>query len=517
MIRVPTLPDNHYYEGNEQLLMELSHPVGYARLATSSAIGTIFDVVAPEVRVSNTEADEGQVLIFEVTLDRAGDQPAVVEYASGGGTASQGLDYLRAAGVLRFEPGETRKTIEVAALADEDDEDNEHFFITLSNAIGAVIGDPSGEGRIINLDPPTIAVADRRVVEGSSAVFEVVLNNRASRAITLDFAAAAQIASGAVAATADADFTAATGSVVVPAGSTTATVAVATTEDQLDEYDETFRLVFSNPDYGNLADPVAVGTIEDDDPLPSLSAADAFAAENAGTASVAVTLSEPSGRNVAIDYTTADATATAADDYTAISGTLAIPAGRTTATIDIALIDDDADEGPETLALNLSNPLNASVADGNAQITIGDDEGLPTAYLDLHSSGTPEGDPAEITVVLSHPAAGEVNIDYSTADGTAVAPGDYTAVSTNTLTFGAGETEQTLSTPTEDDDEIEDTETFTWSMTNPTGAVLATWPGTSQIIDDDSLPDLTVDDTRIAEGRGPLRFTVQLTSPPQTR
>ena len=516
VIPVPTHTDDDYDEGDERLRVQLSNPVplNYTFIDPSSAVGTISNVVPPQIRVSSAEADEGETLVFEVTLVTPGDQPVAVEYASGGGTASQGLDYLRAAGVLRFDSGETLKTIEVAALADGDSENDERFFITLSNPVGAVIADPTGRGTIINLDPPAITVGDRRVVEGSPTIFEVALSSRASRAITVDFAAVAHAAPGALVASTGADFTAASGSIVIPAGSTSATVAVATSEDQIDEYDETFRFVLSDPDYGDLADPVAVGTITDDDPLPTLSAAGAFAGEDSGAITATVILSEPSGRNVAVEYTTAAGTAVAPDDYTAAAATLLIPAGQTTASIDISLNDDD-DEGPETLTLSLSSPQNASLASSSALFTIIDDEGLPTAFLVPHSSGALEGAPAEITVRLSRPAAAALSVDYTTMDGTAVAPDDYTAA-TAAQAFAVGDTEHTLSTPTIDDDEVEDTEAFTWLLSNPNGVLFTAQPGTSQIIDDDNLPDLTVDDTLIAEGGGPLQFTVELSSPAVT-
>ena len=53
-------------------------------------------------------------------------------------------------------------------------------------------------------------------------------------------------------------------------------------------------------------------------------------AENAGTASVNVTLSAASAKTITVDYASADATATAGSDYTALSSTtLTFAAGQT--------------------------------------------------------------------------------------------------------------------------------------------------------------------------------------------
>ena len=77
--------------------------------------------------------------------------------------------------------------------------------------------------------------------------------------------------------------------------------------------------------------------------------ADAAAAAEGDSASFTVALSAPSGRDVAVAFATADAGALAGEDYAARSATLGIPAGATSATIAVALLDDGADEPDEQL------------------------------------------------------------------------------------------------------------------------------------------------------------------------
>ena len=70
------------------------------------------------------------------------------------------------------------------------------------------------------------------------------------------------------------------------------------------------------------------------------------------------------------------------------------------------------------------------------------------------------------------PAATEtVTVDYATADGTATAGDDYTATS-GTLTFGPGETTQTIEVPIHDDLVEDNGETFTLTLSNASGAQL---------------------------------------------
>ena len=72
-----------------------------------------------------------------------------------------------------------------------------------------------------------------------------------------------------------------------------------------------------------------------------------------------VSLNRAARDGVSVDYATADGTATAGEDYTAVSGTLVFPPGVTEQTIPVAILDDAIDEGRETFFLRLSNPQGA--------------------------------------------------------------------------------------------------------------------------------------------------------------
>lgn len=114
----------------------------------------------------------------------------------------------------------------------------------------------------------------------------------------------------------------------------------------------------------------------------ALSVADAQAAEAAGaTLDFVVTLSRSLPDTVTVDYATADGTATAGEDYTAEEGTLAFEPGQTRKTVRVTVLDDDHDEGEETLTLTLRNASGAYVVDDSATGTIRNDDPLPQAWL----------------------------------------------------------------------------------------------------------------------------------------
>ena len=88
---------------------------------------------------------------------------------------------------------------------------------------------------------------------------------------------------------------------------------------------------------------------------------------------VVVRLDPASGSVITVEYETADGSAMAGADYTAASGTLTFAASATTATIEVAILDDTAAEETETFAVMLSNPSGATLADASADGTITDD------------------------------------------------------------------------------------------------------------------------------------------------
>jgi len=89
-----------------------------------------------------------------------------------------------------------------------------------------------------------------------------------------------------------------------------------------------------------------------------------------------ITLSAPSTQTVSITVSTQSGTATSDVDFVAGSLVLNIPPGRTSQTIGVLIAGDLAVEGTENFTVNLSNPGNATIADGQGVATIIDDDTL---------------------------------------------------------------------------------------------------------------------------------------------
>ena len=106
----------------------------------------------------------------------------------------------------------------------------------------------------------------------------------------------------------------------------------------------------------------------------------------------AVTLNRASTEAVSVDYATADGTAKAGEDYTAVSGTLTFAAGETEKTVHVAILDDDVDEGSEQFEMHLSNESGAYLRGMHkkAKGTIRNTDLIPAALLARFGRATAE-------------------------------------------------------------------------------------------------------------------------------
>lgn len=96
---------------------------------------------------------------------------------------------------------------------------------------------------------------------------------------------------------------------------------------------------------------------------------------------LSATLSAPSAATVALDYASADGTATAGADYTAVSGQLVFPPGVTARTIQIPILGDLLTEPNEAFVLNFSNPQNVTLPGEPATVVIADNDHPPVVSL----------------------------------------------------------------------------------------------------------------------------------------
>jgi Calx-beta domain-containing protein len=134
-----------------------------------------------------------------------------------------------------------------------------------------------------------------------------------------------------------------------------------------------------------------------------------------------VSLSSPSSHIITANFSTADSTAAAGSDYVTNSGTLIFNPGETTKNITVVINGDTLAEADETFFVNLSNPMNVMMGDGQGLGTIINDDALPSISINdvAHGEGDTGTTDAVFTVTLSFATGQTVSVNFSTADGTA--------------------------------------------------------------------------------------------------
>lgn len=181
---------------------------------------------------------------------------------------------------------------------------------------------------------------------------------------------------------------------------------------------------------------------------PGFSISDASVTEG-GTLVFTVTKTGTVSGSLNVNYATSNGTATAGSDYQAAGGTLTFLSTDITRTISVVTIDDAASESAETVNLTLSSPTGgATLIDAAGVGTINDnDANCSGVSFRVNDVAVVEGNPLLFAVTKTGSSSGICNVDYATANGTAVSPNDFMAVS-GTLAFASNETTKTVSTTT---------------------------------------------------------------------
>ena len=340
-----------------------------------------------------------------------------------------------------------------------------------------------------------------------------------------------------------------------PNDTTEKPISITVTKDVLYEENEELTVTFSlssgsNPVVRLPANPVATGRINNDDDKPTVSIADNSGVEgNPGDNNdiqFTVTLSEPAGVDVKVNYETTDGTATAGVDYTGVpidpsdlnasKGELIIPASdnsgsntNMSGTFDIDVTGDNMNEQDETFTVTISTPSDANATLGNPAMATGtivsDDLRafvIADGMITEGNSGDTDTD-MTFAVTLSSGNTDQVEtVKYRTVANTARADDDFIAPTTdNTLIFTPNTNtakSQNITIKIVGDDVFELEETFTVELfdNDTTRTILLDDTATGTITDNDaevaSTIGVTAKNLAVTEGD---RVEFEFTSNPE--
>ncbi len=495
-------------EGNETIILTLTNFSGGADPGspTTATLTIRDDDEAGQLSFSASSYEvEEDVGTASITVRRTGGSDCAVSVRCktvSGGTATAGQDYTDTEVTLNWADGDTaNKNCPIPIIDDTTEEDDETIKLSLSDFDGgADPGTPATATLTIRAndkhgylsftkpsyevdeDVGTASIPVQRT-DGSFGVVSVQCNTANGTAY------------------AGQDYTTTTDTLTWADGdSAPKTCTIPITNDTIEEGNETINLSLTNFTGGAHEGSPITATLtilaNDQRGYLSFTTSSYSVNENAGTASIAVRRTGGSFGAVGVDCSTANGTATAGQDYTDTEVTLTWAHGDTTNKFcTIPIIDDNTEEGNETIILSLANFTGGAHPGSptNATLTILDDDEAGELSFTTSSYQVDENvGNASIAVRRDNGSDGAVSVQCKTvAGGTAQAGQDYTAT-TDTLTWADGDTaNKTCTVPIIDSNAVELDETVNLSLSNFTNGAAPGSPSsaTLTIVDDDIFED----------------------------
>jgi parallel beta-helix repeat protein len=343
------------------------------------------------VDVSSTLLMEGNngltSATLTVTLNKASEEQVSVKYQTSNGTALADSDFTAVSGTLVFAPGETTKTITIPVIGDAVQEVSEAFYVDLSNAQGASMGEVRGEVKIVNDDGlPTISIDDAVVVEGSSLSgarpgyteyqYRVTLSGASLDPVTV------RLKSAGGTATVGEDYDVVDEVVAFAPGVTTVTKTVFVKNDVEAELNESIGLHLSEPSAGVLGKSAATLTVADDDAwLLVMDPVEVVEGSKDGMKDVAVKVRLVNSLGltdhaapIQVSFLTSEGSATRGVDFVSPDGVLTFQPGEMEKIITIQIAGDRDQEENESFGFQFGNPIGAKVPAAPGTVTILDDD-----------------------------------------------------------------------------------------------------------------------------------------------
>ena len=529
--------DDSLLEDNENVTITLDTitsgdpSIGIGVINTATAVIADDDSATVSIVASDNAAAEpsndGQ---FTVQISALSDTDTVVSYTVSG-DATDGQDFASLSGTVTILAGQSTATIDVDVLDDSLLEDNETVTVTLDS-----IASGDSDISIGTTDTATVTIADNDSAQvsitavdasaaepGDSGQFSVTLNNPSDTDTVVAYTVSGTADSGD-------DYIALSGTVTIAAGTTEALIDVNVLDDVLLEGSESVTVSLDSISSGDTD--ISIGSannatvfIADNDLAEVNVQATTNASEPASNGQFTVTLSTPSNTDTIVSYTVAG-DATAGTDYVALSGSVTILAGQTSAIVDVTTLDDTILEDSENVVLTLD-----SITAGDSEITIGlnneatvtiaDDDSAQVSIFAVDPDAEEPSDNGQFTVSLSGVSDTDTVIRYDVS-GDATEGTDYATLA-GTVTILAGQTTATIDLNVIDDSLLEDIETATVTLAEITSGdaditIGSTDSATVSIADNDTAEvTIVANDFEAQEPNNDGQFTVSISNPSDTR
>ena len=507
--------DDQVDEPNGEISAELLNSTGYDVGDPSIATVIVQDNDNPRMKIEavTTPITEGDDAEFTIIADPVPATPLTVTVS-----VSENRNFITGSpGVgthtVNFSANQATATLTVNTENDQVDELNGQIRAQLQSATDYDLGSPSSATVTVeDNDIPQLSIgADQTVAESAGSMeFTVTLDGPNAQTVTVDYATSDGTAEE------PGDYTRRSGRLTFsPGDARTQTIRVTIRNDNIDEDSENFTLTLSNANNATIGGNEATGTITDDDTRGVTVEPTALNVPENGNNTYRVVLTSQPTENVTVSVDVPSGT-----DVSANKTSLTFTASnwRNAQTVRVDAADDtDSDLDPSvTITHTVSGGdygANSVTADPVIVTIIEND--ISTLSIDNTSASESAGT-MSFTVRLSVANTQAVTVNYATSNGTAIAPGDYTAVTNGTLTFPANSAaSQTISVTIVNDDIDEENETFTITLSGPSSnAIIGDNEATGTIQDNDTR-GVRVSPTSLTVNEGSSNtYTVVLNSEP---
>ena len=214
------------------------------------------------------------------------------------------------------------------------------------------------------------------------------------------------------------------------------------------------------------------------------------AVETSSSATISVIRKGGSTGQVTVDFSTSNGTAQAGLDYVATSGTLTLLNGESSKSFSVPIINDNLNEGTETVNLTLTNVTGGATLGTNNTAVLKITEAGSLQFSASSYSVNENAGGATITITRTGGSAGPVSVIFAASKGTATLGSDYSSLP-QTVSFGDGDTVAKIVVVSIFNDVLsEGNETVSLTLINPTGDAVLGDPSTAvlTIIDDEPPP-----------------------------
>ncbi len=481
---------------------------------------------------ANTVVGEANgYLDLPVTLSAPGTSNVTVNYTAPGGGGCNAL-FQSESGTLTFVPGQTLESVRVplnnCGVSYTTFPD---FTFTLSSAVNGNIVNPITQVDIIS-DATTVATPGlyvRNAVVDNTAgnvMVPVLLGGPIGTISTSTVTVNYTTANGS--AIAGTDYTTTSGTLTFGPGQTAQNIVVPIIDRSGAAASRSFSVNLSSPTNSVITNGTGVVTIgaSGGTPVssPNISApANTVVGEANGYLDLPVTLSAPGTSNVTVNYTAPGGGGCNAL-FQSESGTLTFVPGQTLESVRVPLNNCGVSYTTfPDFTFTLSSAVNGNIVNPITQVDIISDAttvATPGLYVRNAVVDNTAGN-VMVPVLLGGPigtiSTSTVTVNYTTANGSAIAGTDYTTTS-GTLTFGPGQTAQNIVVPIIDRSGAAASRSFSVNLSSPTNSVITNGTGVVTIGASGgtpvSSPNISAPaNTVVGEANGYLDLPVTLSAP----